>query len=347
MSDTSDSPPPPPIIVRSEGPSDFVHIANTAFQNSIREPWFTKRLACWADLAASLEELTPSQFPYPTGPILFRGCVDESTPLKPSLTQYLDRQPRETALEIELDALKEFRSRVVSSEVNAQLLISDDYDSRFDYLGWWSCMHHYGVPTRLLAWTTSPYIALYHAVERGWGAEDKDGAIYFFNVNQLFDALRMKIGLREDVLTPETQPTVFRGAGATDRLFAFKPKWMTNRMTAQQTLFTVCENPLVDHSDLIHDTLSDRIEFYPGGFRAYHTKLIIVKELKQECFHRLRIMNVTGNSLYPGLDGAGVSVAEFVRLMAWSVSFDPTIAKNSQSLVNPVVLMNPHKLIRS
>ena len=134
------------------------------------ELWPTHRVTRWAEFTAIVNELIPEIITYP-GPILFRGCPDESAPLIPSLTRYLASETRTAALGIELDALEQFRSRIRELDEQPLLLVSDDYESRYDFLGWWSFMHHYHAPTRLLAWTSSPYIALYHAVETGWGGE--------------------------------------------------------------------------------------------------------------------------------------------------------------------------------
>jgi hypothetical protein len=85
-------------------------------------------------------------------------------------------------------------------------------------------------------------------------------------------------------------------------------------MAAQQTCFTVCQNPLENHMNKIHEQLMSTLN-YPI---SYHYELIIPLTLKQDFLHRLRVMNITASSLYPGIDGAGASIAEYIRLMTWA-----------------------------
>jgi hypothetical protein len=274
----------------------------------------------WKEFAHRAEQLTPTCIPYP-GPFLFRGVPDESSPQKPALAAYLSGSTIAEALEAEGEVLTEFRSRIdVFDEsiykYNIAMLLGEDTKANFDYLGWWSFMHHYDVPTRLLAWTLSPYIALYHAIDGSGQNDDKNGSVYCYNGHVLTRALQARFGANINFMSSDIQPKLFRSEVAGDRLFLFKPKWMTDRMTAQQTLFTVCQNPLLDHVDILNDLFKNEMD----GTIAYHFKLIIPRASKQEFLHRLRVMNVTTNSLYPGIDGAGVSVAEFVRLMVWADS---------------------------
>jgi hypothetical protein len=246
----------------------------------IRAGWTSIVADKWTDFASVVEKLVPIDIPYP-GPFLFRGMADQASPLKPSLSAYLEGKTYATALDIELELLKEFRTQVDALEKSSVqfntcaqisgLLTSGDYSSKFDYLGWWSYMHHYQAPTRLIAWTYSPYVALYHAVERGWGAPGKDAAIYCFNVHVFIEAFRTKYGSAVDPARPETQPTFFRGANPGDRLIALRPNWMTDRMVAQQTCFTVCQNPSLDHLPILDDLLRDKVvPTAPSRSTVYH-----------------------------------------------------------------------------
>ncbi len=64
---------------------------------------------------------------------------------------------------------------------------------------------------------------------------------------------------------------------------------------------------LIDHADTIPSVLETN-----GATRLL--KLVIEPELKADFLLRLRTMNVSANSLFPGIDGLGRSVRELVRL---------------------------------
>ena len=83
----------------------------------------------------------------------------------------------------------------------------------------------------------------------------------------------------------------------------------TDRMAAQQLLFTLSPRILADHGQLIARTL-DR-----AGDRAWQ-KLVVAEALKAEFMRRLRTMNITARTLFPGLDGVGRAIGELVSLEA-------------------------------
>ena len=83
----------------------------------------------------------------------------------------------------------------------------------------------------------------------------------------------------------------------------------TDRMAAQQLLFTLSPRILADHGQLIARTLDRAAE------RAWQ-KLVVPAALKAEFMRRLRTMNITARTLFPGLDGVGRSIGELVTLEA-------------------------------
>ena len=54
-----------------------------------------------------------------------------------------------------------------------------------DILGWWEVMQHHGAPTRLLDWTTSPFIASWFAID-GHKEEHGDMAIWLYDRRPIF-----------------------------------------------------------------------------------------------------------------------------------------------------------------
>lgn len=80
----------------------------------------------------------------------------------------------------------------------------------------------------------------------------------------------------------------------------------TDRIVAQQGVFTVAEQILTDHAE--------RIAQFAEGDPEMFSRLIIRHELKAPFLTRLRRMNITATALFPGIDGLGRSVAELIRV---------------------------------
>ena len=83
---------------------------------------------------------------------------------------------------------------------------------------------------------------------------------------------------------------------------------MTERMIAQQGSFSVSQNVLSHHGDIFQTILKSDPPTHE------FVKIIIPAELKKLFSKRLGGMNLTAKSLFPGLDGLGKSIREFIRL---------------------------------
>jgi|HubBroStandDraft_6_1064221.scaffolds.fasta_scaffold13086_4 hypothetical protein len=88
---------------------------------------------------------------------VFRGHKSTKYPLRPSIERDAAKKPFSWAA-LELKVLEEFQSRA------RMHLNSSDVPQQDDRLSWLALMQHYGVPTRLLDFTLSPYVALYFAL---------------------------------------------------------------------------------------------------------------------------------------------------------------------------------------
>jgi len=73
--------------------------------------------------------------------------------------------------------------------------------------------------------------------------------------------------------------------------------------------FLLCRDPAVDLADALDAALAEPGRELADVFR----KTIIAASVKNLFMKKLRAMNITGESLFPGLDGTGMAVRELIR----------------------------------
>jgi len=214
----------------------------------------------------------------------FRGLSDASFKLNTSLM----RMGKECS-HIEGHLLRNFKKYALRNVV--------DGDS-FWY--WLAAAQHHGLPTRLMDWTFSPYVAL-HFVTADVERYDRDGLIWCVDYTkvhqQLPDSLRRL--LKEegaDVFTVEMLGEIrsLREFDAlTEEPFAlfFEPPSIDDRIVNQYALFSVVSNPGIG--------MNGWLEQRPEMFR----RLVVAKELKWEIRDKLDQANINERVLFPGLDG--------------------------------------------
>ena len=166
---------------------------------------------------------------------------------------------------------------------------------------WLSVAQHHGLPTRLLDWTFSPYVAM-HFATANTEKFTTDGAIWAVNYvsahQYLPDKLKLELGREgSDVLTVEMLSQVADALDDFDALspgrFAvfFEPPSIDDRIVNQFALFSVMSNPKL----ILDEWLAER----PHLFR----KIVIPAELKWEVRDKLDQANNNERVLFPGLDG--------------------------------------------
>lgn len=165
---------------------------------------------------------------------------------------------------------------------------------------WMSIAQHHGLPTRLLDWTYSPYIALHFATGR-METFDQDAAVWAVDYtdvhNHLPDDLR---GLLQqegsDVFTAELINASIRNLDELDRLneilLFYEPPSLDARIVNQHALFSLLNNPTKSVDQWLVEN---------EGLRW--KKLIIPARLKWEVRDKLDQANITERVVFPGLDG--------------------------------------------
>lgn len=261
--------------------------------------WPTFTITHWSDFVGFVEKLGIGEKRDPSW--YLRGQADARWSLEPSLCRYLHHTliTHEKAYGIEFGAFHRFQA-------HAHLFLNEPHiqNNRWNWVVWWMIMQHYSCPTRLLDWTESPYVALYFAVEQ---LPECDGAVWLVPSSQLDTLMSAKYGkMRETGENPffEDQPS--------QAVYPIVTAKHTERSVAQQGVFTVPTDPLADQARSIAEV------FNQAGKAQALAKIVVPAPLKYQFMSRLRIMNTTASSLFPGIDGIGRATAEYIRLRVWS-----------------------------
>ncbi len=250
--------------------------------------WPGTEIARWdvfANLAAEAAARTN-----PPRTILFRG-QPRAWKLRSTLMRTLsDKTTPEIALRAERSALEHFKSQAHMHYPTYTPSFGSDGPSLSD---WWSLMQHHGAPTRILDWTSSPYVAAYFAAEKD---PEHPGVIL------VIDGEAANADFSRTYGNNKVTDEMFFDPDAKPILKVFTPLYKTPRLVAQGGYFTASTRPLDLHDELLQRS------------GAIIRRWIIPPPLKPVVRQQLWTMNVTANSLFPGLDGLGRSTAEVIRL---------------------------------
>lgn len=239
-------------------------------------------------------------------PCVFRGLSDKSYQLATSLMRL--GGPYHT---LERHLLRNFRKY--------------GQDVSHEFTSFWHLLaiaQHHGLPTRLLDWTYSPYVALHFSIANH-EKFDLDGVIWVVNFQEAHELLPRELcnclnAEGAQAFTVELLSTLTRQGRAPasteelsfsnvirslqefdelsragEFLLFFEPPSLDQRIINQFALFSVmptCER-----------AIDDWLAQHPQLFR----RIIIPAEKKWEFRDKLDQCNITERVLFPGLDGLG------------------------------------------
>lgn len=172
---------------------------------------------------------------------------------------------------------------------------------RDSFWNWLTVAQHYGLPTRMLDWTFSPFIALHFAlanVEKF----NRDGVVWAINYMALHEMLpdELKEVLESegsDVFTVEMLSSTIASLREMETLSSAKfalflePPSMDDRIVNQAALFSVASDPQI--------SLDTWLQHHPKTWK----RIVIPAGLKWEFRDKLDQIGVHERVLFPGLEG--------------------------------------------
>lgn len=248
--------------------------------------------------ARHLEQLNKTQ-----GPMLFRGQPEEYQNLLPTLARSAQSGAHEAATLLERRLIKSFRTHygdlaALPSDMPTAAEVSEKSD--IDIL---SLMQHYEVPSRLLDWSESVWVATYFACA---SSPAKDAELWFLDSSLLNHT-------PEALPVPEVQKRVSASIGGSPGdyhagwnmpLLAVVEPMSNARLVAQRGRLTACDNAMADQAGLLWALATRRLGSERTGdcFGRYiirhNRKRDILRFLAEE-------KGVSAKTLFPDIVGLG------------------------------------------
>ncbi|QDU73364.1 FRG domain protein [Bremerella volcania] len=240
---------------------------------------------------------------------VFRGQADADWKLQSALERAIGKDWSK-------DRAKQFEDYSISLFQSKFHLYDKENIQPDSKLAWLSIMQHYGVPTRLVDFTESPYVALYFALESYAPHSMHDFSVFAIDYTATMESSLAEIK-RQDSQFTETRETLHNKRDQVfenvvdrfsyDILWITEPKQMNTRLDRQAGSFILSGNGGSKIETVVESPAYENVTI---------EKLRIDHSLYQNVFALLRKMNITSKSLYGDLDGLARSIRMEMQVRA-------------------------------
>jgi len=254
---------------------------------------------------------------------IFRGQEDASRRLCPTI----ERQYPSNTDKVEAQLFYDFKTKAA--------LWAERVPNAEDLGDWYALMRHYGIPSRLLDWTYSPFVAAYFATERRTAPNPKkktvECAIWALNLCEIYEAAKDKsraIGLPlgpsgNDFSATDFLRHALRHTGPNKKLetglvVPLLTKGHNRRISTQQSLFLLNCSASMNFEDSLFDMMK-------ACRKVWLKKFVIPSSARTAMLQRLVQYNVHALSLFPDLAGLSQFVGMKTEIFppeCWSSKFD-------------------------
>jgi hypothetical protein len=243
----------------------------------------------------------------------FRGQSDWTWSLETTLKRTSDNYGIENIQSTELGMIRRFKREYRQ--------YANNYPDEDDYIQWLSIMRHHGAPTRLLDITYSIYIGLYFALINT--AVGKPSALWCINanwLNQAYDKVAPRLyqkELRRDKRGIFTNLFKIVLNDRVAKVYVLNPYEMPERLTRQNGGFLV---PMDITNSFFHNLCRMDADSVAKPWIIKQKLQLNGHSLKQ-VFHNLYRMNITGATLFPGIDGFADSLKMLMTIPEATYSY--------------------------
>jgi hypothetical protein len=253
---------------------------------------------------STMEQLIKSLNELPTH-YIYRGHSDGNWRLQSTLERILGGK-----FETESEKYENYALNLFKSKFHLYDKLNDKPKTKLE---WLSIMQHYGVPTRMIDFTVSPYVALYFALENAGKTADKSFAVYAIDYRELQEISLTYIKKKDKTVAIEYSDLPYKQDDLFNNIidkFSYEILWVIEptisnlRLDRQSGCFLIsgCKGLAIE--GLLSSAIYTDIKSF---------KFIIPGILWDHIYTLLEKMNINSKTIYGDLKGLSKSIELFIK----------------------------------